>query len=81
MHFLDTASVGSDSSQSTSDDLIPFVGDCDSKLLQARINLSSLALICERCQLSDRAGAAVAHASSRILIQATFLPNMMTSHY
>ena len=62
MHFLDTASVGSDSSQSTSDDLFLFLGDCDSKLLQARINLPSLALKCERCQLSDRAGAAVAHA-------------------
>ena len=38
------------------------MGDCDSKLQQATINLPSSALICERFQLSDRAGAAVANA-------------------
>ena len=57
-----TRSVGSDSSQSTSDDSVHFMGDCDSKLQHARINLLSLALICERFQLSDRAGAAVENA-------------------
>ena len=62
MHLSDTDSVGSDSSQSTSDDPLLFMSDCDSKLQQARINLPSLALICERFQLSDRAGAAVANA-------------------
>ena len=62
MHLSDTGYVGSDSSQSTSDDLLHFMSDCDSKLLQARINLPSLGLICEKFQLSNRAGAAVANA-------------------
>ena len=38
------------------------MGDCDSKLQQARINLPSLALKCERFQLSVCAGAAMANA-------------------
>ena len=38
------------------------MGDCDSKLQQARINLPRLALKCERFQLSDCAGAAMANA-------------------
>ena len=58
MHLSDTASVGRDSSLST----LHFMGDCDLKLQQARINIPSLALICERFQLSNRAGAAVAPA-------------------
>ena len=72
MHLSDTDSVGSDSSQSTSDDSLHFMGDCDLKLQQAKINLPSLALICERFQISDRAGAAVANAVIKDLIQATF---------
>ena len=47
IHLSDTDSVGSDSSQSTSDDSLLFMGDCDSKLQQARINLPSFALICK----------------------------------
>ena len=62
MNLSDTDSVGSDSSLSTSDDSLHFMGGCDSKLQQARINLPSLALICERFQLSDCAGAAMANA-------------------
>ena len=48
IHLSDTDFVGSDSSQSTSYDSLLFMGDCDSKLQQARINLPSFALIWER---------------------------------
>ena len=62
MHLSHTDFVGSDSSQSISDDSLHFMDDCDLELQQAKINLLSLALICEKFQLSDRAGAAVANA-------------------
>ena len=48
------------------------MGDCDSKLQQARISLPSLTLICERFQFTDRTEAAVENAVIKDLIQATF---------
>ena len=53
------------------------MGDCDSKVQQARINLPSLALIWERFQLSDRAGAAVANAVIKNLNSS----NLLTNYY
>ena len=75
MHVSDTDSVGSDSSQSTSDDSLHFMGDCDSKLEQARINLASLALICKRFQLSGCVGAVAANAVIKDLNSSNLLIN------
>ena len=52
------------------------MGERDSKLQQARINLSHLALICERFQLSDHEGAAVSY----IVIKDINSSNLLTKY-